>query len=130
MRPARIALLAAAVIALAAPAGAATVDVSPATLARAKAVYEQLENGTIDRSALTPDLSAVISAATLASIATRLDSVGEATSFSVLQQTDVDGVTTTVFRLQCPGGLVDYTFGTSDTTNKIAKVYFIPGPSP
>jgi hypothetical protein len=105
-------------------ASAATTD----PLARARDAFVQLQAGKVDRSALTPAFSADLTADALATMSAGIASYGPPPKFAVRSKTDVDGVTTYVFRLAFSSGSVDYVFGIDDASGKIAKMYCRPGP--
>jgi hypothetical protein len=127
MKTARIGLLAVGLLFAASPAPA-QVTVSADTIARAKAAFQQVEDGKIDRSTLTPVFNALLTDDVLSVLEQRANALGMPDRFAPVGQTDTDGVTTTVFRLHFPTGNLDLTFGIDDATNKIAKLYFVPGP--
>ncbi len=112
-----------------APLCAQTLAIPTDTLARAQAAYAAVGSGKIDRTTLTPALAADLSDAVLVVMTREANAIAKPDSFSVVSQTDRDGVTTTVFRLRTTGGTLDYVFGIDDATDKIAKLYFVPGPS-
>jgi len=129
MDMARIGLLAAALLAAAAPAAADPSHAAQDPIALARVVFEELQTAKLDRSALTPALSADLTDSVRASMTERLAPFGPPReAFVPRSKYDLDGVTTYVFRIHWPNGSVDYIFGLDDTTGKIAKLYFVPGP--
>jgi hypothetical protein len=129
MKTVRSALLTAAFLAGISPASAQSVAVSADTLARAETAFAQLQSGKIDRGTLTPALSADLTDDVRAGMTRRLNAIGQLGPFAALSHVDIDAVTTTVFRIPSPSGSIDFTFGLDDATGKIAKLYFVPGPS-
>ncbi len=129
MNAIRSAVLGAAFLLGSGPVGAQTPAISADTLARAQAAYAAIGSGKIDRTTLTPALAAVLGDATLAVMTREANAIAKPDAFAVVSQTDRDGVTTTVFRLRTPGGTLDYIFGIDDASDRIAKLYFVPGPS-
>jgi hypothetical protein len=127
MNAVRIGLLGASLFLAASPVRA-QVTVPGDTIARAKAAFQQIEDGKIDRSTLTPAFNALLTDDVLNVFEQRANALGTADKFQAVEQTDTDGVMTTVFRLHFPSGNLDLTFGIDDATNKIAKLYFVPGP--
>jgi hypothetical protein len=96
-------------------------------LARATTVLAELQKGTLDRSELTPALSALYTPDILARDARTLPKSAPL-SFALRQKTDVDGVTTYVYRVRFNEGILDYTFGFDDATYAITKLFTRPGP--
>jgi hypothetical protein len=105
-------------------ADAATTD----PIVRARDAFVQLQAGKVDRTALTPALNADLTDGVLATMSAGVSPLGPPGKFAVSSKTDVDGVTTYVFRLTGPAGSVDYVFGIDDVSGKIAKLFFRPGP--
>jgi hypothetical protein len=99
-------------------------------LARAKAAFLDLQQGTLDRSALTPALSALLTDDVRNIMTELIAPYGKPSQFAPRTTTDVDGVATTVYRVTWTSGSVDFTFGIDDKTDKIAKLYIRPGPPP
>lgn len=129
MNKTRIGFLAAVVLMAALPARADTpADAPQDPLSRARAAFVQLQTGTLDRSTLTPALDADLTEPVRASMTARIASYGPPGKLVVRTKSDVDGVTTYLFRIVWPAGSVDYVFGLDDATGKIAKLYFRPGP--
>jgi hypothetical protein len=95
---------------------------------RASAAFLALEAGKIDRTTLTPSLNTDLTDAAIAAMAARLAPYGVPETFPSGAKTDVDGVTTYVFRLKWTNGSIDYVCGFDDASQKIAKLYFLPGP--
>jgi len=126
---ARIGLLVAVLIAGAVPAAA---DAPPAVqdpIVRARVAFVQLQTAKLDRSTLTPALNADLTESVRTSMTARIAPFGAPSDPLVPRSKyESDGVTTYVFRIQWPSGSIDYIFGIDDTTGKIAKLYFVPGP--
>jgi len=99
-------------------------------VARAKAAFFDLQHGTLDRSTLTPALSALLTDDVRDIMTELIAPYGKPSQFAPRSTTDLDGVTTYVFRVTWASGSVDYTFGIDDKTDKIAKLYIRPGPPP
>lgn len=129
MKILQCAILTAAVLLNARPAWADGIDVSPDTLARAQTAYAQIQSGKVDRSTLTPALAAELTDEIRAGMTRQLNATAAPGTFAPASHTDLDGVTTTVFRVSTAGGVIYFTFGIDDATGKIAKLYFIAGPS-
>ena len=110
----------------------ASSDEAPATATdpsvRARATLTDIQNGTLDRSTLTPALSAVLTDDVRKTMTALVGPYGTPKQFAALSKTDVDGVTTYVYRMTWPAGSVDYVFGIDDKTDKIAKLFLRPGP--
>jgi hypothetical protein len=111
------------------PASGGDVTVSPDTLARAQAAYAQVQSGKVDRSTLTPALGAELTDDIRAGMTRQLNAIAAPGTFAPVSHTDLDGVTTTVFRVPTASGVIYFTFGIDDATGKIAKLYFVAGPS-
>jgi hypothetical protein len=128
MNIARIALLVAVLLAGAAPAAADALAAKDA-IALARVMLDELQSAKLDRSVLTPALSADLTDPIRASMTARLAPFGPPRDPLVPRSKyDSDGVTTYVFRIHWPSGSIDYIFGIDDATGKIAKLYFVPGP--
>jgi hypothetical protein len=126
---ARIGLLVALLLAGALPARADAPPAAQDPATRARAAFEQLQTGKLDRTALTPALNADLTDAVRASMTARLAPFGPPPGpLALRSKYDSDGVMTYVFRVRWPNGSVDYVFGIDDTSGKIAKLYFVPGP--
>jgi len=98
--------------------------------ARAKASFLDLQHGALDRSTLTPAFSTLLTDDVRTSMTELIAPYGKPSQFALRTTTDVDGVSTYVFRVTWTSGSVDYTFGIDDKTDKIAKLYIRPGPPP
>ncbi len=94
---------------------------------RAKALLAELQTGSIDRSELSPELSAEYTATVLANAAKTLPK-GEPRRFEQVAKTDIDGTTTYVFRVDWIEGDVDYVFGYDDGSYAVTKLFTRPGP--
>jgi len=130
MKLARVSLLLAVLMLAALPARAQTVTVLDTTISRAKDAFDQIASGKLDRSSLTPALNDDMTDDVRQYQTTQATALGgQPRSFVPVAQTDVDGVTTTIFRLHFATGNLDFNFGLDDKTDKIAKLYFVPGPS-
>lgn len=111
----------------ASPTPAASVDERASD--RAREWLGRLQRGNIDRSQLTPDLSAALQNATVSGYAVQTGKLGSPTKFTLLGKHAVEGTTTWVFRVTWPQGSMDYTFGVEDATGKISALYLRPGPA-
>jgi len=111
----------------ASPTPAPSVDVRAAE--RAREWLGRLQRGNIDRSQLTPDLSAALQSATVSGYAQQTGKLGPPSKFTLLAKHAVEGTTTWVFRVTWPQGSMDYNFGVDDATGKISALYLRPGPA-
>ncbi len=122
-------LLAATLLLAAVPAlGDQPAATATGPLALAREAFLDIQNDTLDRSTLTPALSADLTDSVGKGMAARIGPYGAPTEFVLRSKSDVDGVTTYVLRVLWPHANVDYVFGLDDKTQKIAKLYFRPGP--
>jgi len=120
-----------ALLALLLPApGGVRADAPTDVSARARGVLTQVQAGKLDRSALDPLLDGVLTRPVVATMTAQLAPYGTPKTFVENSKTDLDGVTTYVFRVTWPAATVDYVFGLDDATAKIAKLYFRAGPPP
>jgi hypothetical protein len=97
-------------------------------LSRARATFVALQQGTLDRTTLTPALDADLTETLRADMTAKIAPYGPPAEFVVRSTSDLDGVATYVLRVRWPNASVDYVFGIDDRTKKIAKLYFRPGP--
>ena len=96
-------------------------------LARAQKLLAELQTGTIDRSELSAELGREYTKNVIATSQQTIPS-GPPTGIARTNKTEVDGVTTYVFRVFWPQGTLDYTFGYDDRTYEVIKLYFRTGP--
>jgi hypothetical protein len=121
-------LLALALVAAALPSFAGETGTAAAPLVRARATFVALQQGTLDRTTLTPDLDAELTESLRADMTAKIAPYGPPVEFVIRSSSDVDGVATYVLRVRWANASVDYVFGLDDATKKIAKLYFRPGP--
>ena len=96
-----------------------------AVLTRAQHCLDQLRNGDLDRSQLSPQLNRALTAQMLARIAAQLRPWGKPTSLSLVRKTVQNGITMFVYRATFVTAGWDYIFGL-DSTGKIATLLFSP----
>jgi hypothetical protein len=102
-------------------------DGDAAVMKRAKALLAGLQAGSIDRSELSPALSADYTATVLANAAKTLPK-GTPKEFALRERTDANGTTTYVYRVGWDAGDIDYVFGFDDATYEVTKLFTRPGP--
>jgi hypothetical protein len=108
----------------AAGVGVAPKHATPTPAERAKSLLAQLQAGKLDRTALTPGLSALLTDETVASDASVLGPYGAPSAVDLLRQADVDGVSTYDFRVTWSAGAILMTVGIDDATQKVARLIF------
>ncbi|MDG2531945.1 serine hydrolase domain-containing protein [Caulobacter endophyticus] len=81
------------------PAPAAAPAIDEAALATAKALRRQLADGTLDRTRLTPELSAHLDGAVLADYRASLRALGEPTAFVQLRHDEIGGLRASLYEV-------------------------------
>ena len=93
---------------------------------RAKEWLGRLQKGQLDRTQLTPDLSAGLQDATVAALSKQLSPLGAPQHLVLRTKHQLDGITTWTFRVTWPEQTLDYTFGVEDGSGKISALYLRP----
>jgi len=116
------------------PGSAGTDAASPApqaddttAAARAKEWLGRLQKGQLDRTQLTPDLSAGLQDATVQALSKQLSPLGAPQRIVLRTKHQLAGVTTWTFRVSWPDQTLDYTFGVENVTGRISALYLRPG---
>ena len=108
-------------------AEAAAPSADDAAMKRALEVLAGLQAGSVDRTQLAPDLDALLTPTVLATDRRDLPA-GAPSAVTLRAKTDVDGTTTSVYRLRWTNAAIDFTFGVDDATGKIDTLFVRPGP--
>jgi hypothetical protein len=98
-----------------------------AVAARAKAWLGRLQKGDIDRSQLTPEMDAALTAEVIANLRDHFGPLGPPQSFALKGKNALGGITGYVFRVAWAGGTADFTFAVDDASGKIAGLTLRPG---
>jgi hypothetical protein len=94
----------------------------------ARSWLAQLQAGSIDRSQLTPALSAALTTDAVAALKRRLAPLGEPSSFKLYDTQPVEGATVYTYAVTWKAANAYYVFGLDDRTGKVAALRVLPGP--
>ena len=94
----------------------------------ARSWLAHLQEGSIDRSQLTPALSAALTAEALAAFRRKLAPLGEPSSFKLHDTQPAEGVTAYTYAVTWKAGSAYYVFALDDRTGKVAALRVLPGP--
>lgn len=98
---------------------------NPDVTAAVRSVFVGLQNGTLDRTLLTPSLAATYTAASLQQTATRLAPLGKLKLVEFIERTERNGVTYEKYRLTCAAARLWMTLGYTGSA-KIDAIDFAP----